>query len=73
VAVSSLPPFVDPRLDLGLYAMIDHGRAVTYPRVQRRELRTSETMQLLKEWGYGGGAIFRALVTLSVVGPGPNR
>jgi arylsulfatase A-like enzyme len=54
VAVSSLPPFVDPRLDLGLYATIDHRQSGELPQSPRSTIAHSETMQLLKEWGYVG-------------------
>jgi arylsulfatase A-like enzyme len=54
VAVSPLPAFVDPRLDLGLYATIDHGESSELPEARASGIAHSETMQLLQEWGYVG-------------------
>jgi hypothetical protein len=58
LAVSPLAPFVDPRLDLGLFATIDHAESGDQPLTQVRGqgsgIAHSETMQLLQEWGYVG-------------------
>ena len=44
----------DPRLDLGLYATIDHGESAGLPDAAASGIAHRETMQLLKEWGYVG-------------------
>jgi hypothetical protein len=54
VAVSPLAPFVDPRLDLGLYATIDHGDLAEQSPAAASGIAHSETIELMKEWGYVG-------------------
>ena len=57
LAVSAIAPFVDPKLDLGLYTTLDRAESVASPVVTQTASAArahAETTELLREWGYVG-------------------